>query len=67
MFFICCVYCFCYVLLFASNGVCFSFFMVVIAFDIDLTKILHYLVLMMDGVRALQYMTRFPTNEKLSS
>jgi hypothetical protein len=66
MFFICCVFCFCYVLLFASKGVCFSFFIVVTTLNIDLTKKLCCLVLVMDGMQTLQYMNRFLTDEKLS-
>jgi len=41
---------FCYVLLLASNEVCFSFFMVVTVLDVDQTEILQCLELVMDGM-----------------
>jgi hypothetical protein len=42
LFFICCVFCFCDVLLLASDEFLFYFFMVVMAINIDQTRILHY-------------------------
>jgi hypothetical protein len=67
LFYICCVFYFCCDLLFTSNGVCFSFFIVVTMFYIDLMKILRYVVLVMEGVRTWRYMNKFSTNEKVSS
>jgi hypothetical protein len=40
--------------------------MMVTMLGIDLMKILRYVVLVMEGVPTWQYMSRFPTNEKLS-
>jgi hypothetical protein len=54
-------------LLFESNGVCFSFFMVATILGIDLMEILCYVRLVMEGVRAWQYMSRFLADEKLCS
>ncbi len=42
LFFICCVFCFCDVLLLAGDEFYFYFFMVVIVINIDPTGILHY-------------------------
>jgi hypothetical protein len=67
LFYICCVFCFCCDLLFAGNWVYFSFFMVVTMLNVDLTKILCYVVLVMEGMWAWQYMSGFMANEKLSS
>ncbi len=66
-FCICCVFYFFCELLFAGNGVCFSFFMMVMVLGVDLTKFLCCVVLVMKGVRAWQYMSKFPIDKKLSS
>jgi hypothetical protein len=50
LFYICCVFCFCCDLLFVGNWVYFSFFMVVTMLNVDLTKILRYVVLVMEGM-----------------
>jgi hypothetical protein len=50
LLFICCVFCFCDVLLLRGDEVYFSFFMVVAMFDIDYMGILDYLELVVDGV-----------------
>ncbi len=47
---ICCVFYFLCELLFAGNGVCFSFFMMVMVLGVDLTKFLRCVVLVMEGV-----------------
>jgi hypothetical protein len=41
--------------------------MVVTVLGIDLMNILRYVVLVMEGERTWQYMSRFPIDEKLSS
>jgi hypothetical protein len=53
--------------LFAGNVVCFSFFMVVMVLGVEITKILHCVVLEMEGMQTWQYMTKLPIDEKLSS
>jgi hypothetical protein len=40
--------------------------MVVMMFSVDLMKILCCVVLVMEGMQAWQYMSRFPLDEKLS-
>jgi hypothetical protein len=40
--------------------------MVAVVLGIDLTKILHCVVLVMEGVQTWQYMSKFAADEKLS-
>ncbi len=66
LFCICYVFCLCCDLLLGGNGVCFSFFMIMMAIGVDLTKFLCCVMLVMEGVWARQYMSKFPADEKPS-
>jgi hypothetical protein len=67
LFWICCIFYFCDILLIPSDEFYFSFFMVVMTLDVDQMKSFITSELVGDGMQALQYSKRASTNVKLSS